>query len=425
VPGWRPLIEGAAARQIHDLLRVIADELAQAGPGSDGFDACLGAGSAGIAVFFAYLERAGLAPGAAEQSERFLAAAEEAIGTCDLGASLMGGFAGIAWATEHVRGPAPPGEEDPLEEIDAALHALLADEPAWAGRGFMHDVVGLGQYALERLPRASARLLLEQVVRRLAECAERGPAGPTWFTRPEQLAPEFRTACPRGNYNLGLAHGVPSVIALLASACARGVAVNVARPLLEGAASWLQAQRLPPGGDSAFPFWIAPGSPPVPARSAWCYGDLGVAAALLHAARALGGTAVEEQAVAVARLAARRDPARTGVSDAGLCHGAAGLAHMLLRLHRATGLPELHDAARSWLTRTLEMRQPGRPVGGFPSYDPERASLRAQRSSDRGPWVAEPGLLAGAAGVGLALLAAVSDIEPAWDRVLLVDVAPR
>jgi hypothetical protein len=38
--------------------------------------------------------------------------------------------------------------------------------------------------------------------------------------------------------------------------------------------------------------------------------------------------------------------------------------------------------------------------------------------------VADPGLLTGAAGIALALLAATSLIEPAWDRVLLVAVPP-
>jgi hypothetical protein len=406
------------------LLRELADELARAGPGSGDLDAGLASGSAGIAVFFAYVDRTGLVPGAAAQAERFLEAAEAAIGEYELRATLMGGFVGIAWAVAHLRGPAPAGEDDPLAEIDAALLALLADGPGWEHQGFVSEVVGVGQYALERLPLQSARALLEQVVRRLAACAERGPDGVTWFTRPEQFIPSLRDQCPRGHYNLGLAHGVPAVVAVLARACASGVAVETARPLVEGAVPWILSRRLPPGGDAAFPFWIAPGTTPVPARLGWCYGDAGVAAALFQAARALGTPAVEAAAIEVAELAARRDPARTGVTDTGLCHGAAGVAHQLLRLYRATARPELGHAARAWLERTLAMRQPGRPVGGFPSHDPEGESLRARRSGQDGPWVADPGLLHGAAGVGLTLLAATTAVEPAWDRLLLVDVAP-
>jgi hypothetical protein len=40
-------------------------------------------------------------------------------------------------------------------------------------------------------------------------------------------------------------------------------------------------------------------------------------------------------------------------------------------------------------------------------------------------WKTEPGFLSGVAGVGLALLAAVTDFEPLWDRVLLVSIPPK
>ena len=40
-------------------------------------------------------------------------------------------------------------------------------------------------------------------------------------------------------------------------------------------------------------------------------------------------------------------------------------------------------------------------------------------------WKTEPGFLSGVAGIGLGLLAAVTDLEPAWDRVLLVAIPPR
>ena len=40
-------------------------------------------------------------------------------------------------------------------------------------------------------------------------------------------------------------------------------------------------------------------------------------------------------------------------------------------------------------------------------------------------WLASEGLLDGAIGVGLALLAAVHPIDPAWDRMLLCDLHER
>ena len=61
--------------------------------------------------------------------------------------------------------------------------------------------------------------------------------------------------------------------------------------------------------------------------------------------------------------------------------------------------------------RTLELRQPGRGISGFSAY--------RLRSDGRVTWADDPGILTGAAGIALALLAATTPIEPAWDRMLL------
>jgi lantibiotic modifying enzyme len=182
--------------------------------------------------------------------------------------------------------------------------------------------------------------------------------------------------------------------------------------LLEGAVRWLLAQQLPGG----FPAWVGPEDEEKPARLAWCYGDPGVAAALLGAARCLHEPAWERQALAMAQRASERPADQAGVVDTGLCHGAAGLGHLFNRLYQATNEPQLAEAAQSWFARALQMRRPGRGIGGY----------QAWTLGDKGEmtWVAESGLLTGAAGIALSLLAATTAIEPAWDRVLLVALPP-
>jgi hypothetical protein len=218
---------------------------------------------------------------------------------------------------------------------------------------------------------------------------------------------------PEGYYNLGLAHGVPGVLALLGAACAAGIRKETARPLADGAAAWLLAQEGAAGEGAGFPVWLAPGAPRAPARVAWCYGGLGIAAALLVAARGVGNGEWEREAVRIGLAAAERDPEQAGVRDAGLCHGAAGNAHLFNRMAQATGEPRFARAARFWLARALEMRRPDRGIGGFQAF-------RSPGAGEPAGWVDEPGVLMGAAGIALALLAATTDVGPAWDRMLLV-----
>ena len=161
----------------------------------------------------------------------------------------------------------------------------------------------------------------------------------------------------------------------------------------------------------------APGRRGERARLAWCYGDPGVAAALLGRPVASRNRPGSPAALAIARRAAERPFEEAGIKDAALCHGCAGLGHLFNRMFQATGEPKLAQAARAWFERTLAMRRPGRGIGGYEAWQPDAAGNPA--------WSADPGLLNGAAGIALALLAAMTSIEPLWDRMLLVSVPPR
>jgi lantibiotic modifying enzyme len=411
---WQPLLEGEWKDRAWESIRAIRNELSRLDGAAIG--PSLAGGATGLAVLHGYLAQAEGGPEHAAAAVRHLRGATADAAGSPTEASLYSGLTGVGWALAHLQGRlAQLDGEDDLAEIDEALREHLDKSPWREDYDLISGLVGFGVYALERLPRPAALSCLQRVIDRLAETAEQTAEGITWWTKPAWLPAETRAKWPHGYYNLGLAHGVPGVIAILGLACATDVAVAKARPLLEGAVRWLLAQQVAGG----FPAWVrGPGAEDTPARLAWCYGDPGAAAALLGAARCLEEPAWECEALAIARRAAERPPEQAGVVDAGLCHGAAGLGHLFNRLVQATGDPKLGDAAQFWLRRTLAMRHPGRGIAGFAAWMPKT-------NEDKDGWVDEPGLLTGAAGIALALLAAVTPIEPAWDRLLLVRIPPR
>ena len=201
---------------------------------------------------------------------------------------------------------------------------------------------------------------------------------------------------------------------MLGGAYGAGVARAKVRPLLDAAVAWLLAQMVNDDTGSSFPPWVGPGIEPAENRSAWCYGNPGIAATLLCAARCVGEPAWEDRAIEIVRIATQRPPEKTGVADAGLCHGAAGLGHVYNRMFQATGEKFLEEAARFWFEQTLELRHHGRGIAGFSTSMPDETGKRA--------WVDDPGVLTGATGIALALLGAATPIEPAWDRMLLISV---
>jgi lantibiotic biosynthesis protein len=409
---WQPVLEGPLAKSAAESVRAIAARLRETTGSSK---ASLALGHAGLAVFFGYLPNDLLDADAREVSESYLDLAAEAVASQPMSASLFPGFTGVAWALEHL-GARNPGAaaDDPSAEIDEALERLLEKSP-WTGPyELAGGLVGIGAYALERLPRPRAAQCLAHVVDRLHELAEELPGGVAWRTGARFLTLATPQQCPNGYFDLGVAHGVPGAICILAAAAQAGIAPEKCRRTAGQAVRWLWRQRLGEAAHSLFPPFVASELAARPSRSAWCYGDAGVAAALLTAARASGDRELERRSIEVARAVASRPAERCGVVDAALCHGATGLGHIFNRFFQHTGEPLFADASRNWFSRAMQMRRPGQGIGGY---------LSAENNADGGlDWVEDASLLTGAAGIGLALLAATTATEPAWDRMLLISM---
>lgn len=399
---WAPLLEGEAAERAAKAVSAIAADLraAAATPESAALDAEL-------ALFFGELARR------SSVADHVLAVAlieraMDSVGEGNASPALFKGFTGVALTVGLLTGPvlAPPvsEEDDPCAAVDEALEALLDAEPFSETAPFdlLHGLSGFGVYALARMDRPTARRVLRKVIARLDEASVKRPDGRAWRSPPSSFALAF----PAGTLDLGVAHGVAGVISMLGMACAAGV--EEARPILEGSVAFLFAQE-DKRAAARFPSAIVPSGPPPQVRWAWCYGDPGIAAALLVAARGAGEAAWEAKAREIARVAITCSAEKTLVMDAGICHGAAGLGHVYNRLFQATGDESIGEAARAWMNRALDMRQAGKGIGGYQTYK----TLQDASSA----WGDDPSILTGAPGIGLALMAATSDEEPAWDRM--------
>lgn len=332
----------------------------------------------------------------------------------EIGPHLYGGSVGVAWVFEHLMrcGFTDAIDENTNDHVDAVL--LEALEQDWQGQyDLIAGLVGIGVYALERLPAASGAELIAGVVGHLEKTARPQGEGVLWWTEPQDLPEKHRSGWPGGYSNTGLAHGSAGVVGFLAGAVLAGQCKEAAAALLGSAVVGLLGQRCAPNDRSVFaPFCDERGFGN-PARTAWCYGDPGVSIALLRAGEALHRPDWIALAVEVARRAAARDEVVVGVADAGLCHGSMGLAHIFGRFGQATGDAYFNEPARRWLDVTL--RIVATDGVGF---------HRAERNGEMGiAYRADTSFLSGANGTILALLAAVSaSSSPDWDRKLLISV---
>lgn len=412
---WKPIADSETASACWRAIEEIEHDLAARLPDAPSMG--VAGGSAGLALFFSYLAACREGSNAADHALRAVGQSIDALGTAAPVPSLYGGFCGVGWTVEHLTREHFEGEGDLCAEIDAALAAILAHPAPDLKYELINGLAGFGLYLVERLPHADGTRLLSRILDLLETTAEESAAGTTWFTVPAWVPESQSDWMPEGGYNLGVAHGVPGVLGFLAAARRGGVDDPRLARLAEGTVSWLLAQRIHAEDESVFPTGVVPGQDLKPARTAWCYGDLGIAGVLLPAARSFGRRDWEAEALAMAHRAARRPVGSFRTKDACLCHGAVGVAHLFNRLYQATGDGELRDAAVAWYRRALSMRRSGEGIAGFLTW-----AVVAPRELS---WLPEPGFLSGAAGIGLGLLAAVTAVEPSWDRVMLLSVAPE
>jgi hypothetical protein len=377
-------------------------------------------GAAGVAVLFGQLDRIFADEGWDSAAHEFLSIAVRS--TEQAGASIPGLFGpvdGLAYATWSLSrdGSRYAGLLAKLDSTlaDAALTRAeqLTGDPGNHPFRLYDTVMGLagtGGYLLARKDDPRLREVLTRVLDSLVVLCGTGPAGPNWFTPPAHLEPgsPIGQQYPDGVFNCGLAHGIPGPLALLALALDAGIAVPGQVEAIRRAGHWLANQRV---DDDWGPSWASGVGPAAkqgpPAHNAWCYGALGVARALWLAGRAISDEQLTGLALETMYGIYRRPWAARAVGHSpGLCHGVAGLLQVTARFAAETGEAVFISQAKELTDRLLGLYRPAVRTGYY-CVDLD------------GEPVEQGGLLDGAAGAALALSAA-SEVEPTWDRLLLL-----
>jgi lantibiotic biosynthesis protein len=429
---WQPVLSGAELERGWTVVKEIAEAL-QRPPAAwipveiEGVEpyriarsSTLAMGTAGLALFYAYLSHSSESRELmADEADRYIFRSCDALEMVPMQAGLYRGISGIAWVVQHLQGflyedESDDTDTDPNMQIDRILleHVGLPENfDLWDG------CVGMGVYTLERYPYPGAKKLLELLIDRLDQLSSPSDLGITWITNPETVPRQTQTASSGGYYDLGVAHGIPGVISFLSRVHALGISQKITGKLLEGAVSWLLAQQWESHDGSLFPQFIQ--FPEKKSRTSgtfgFCHGDLGLAAALAAAADCTGEASWKAKAIETAHASInylKHFFPKAPFTNPHLCHGTAGLGHLFNRLYQTTGVERFKEEARKWFRYTLDMRKPGTGIAGFSKYgineDGERSELY------------DPGFIQGAAGIGLAFLGAMTEMEPGWDRLMLI-----
>jgi len=392
--------------------------------------ASVGVGYAGLALLFGQLERCLPGEGWELRAHNCL---ELAAYECeDISPGLFGGFAGLALVTWSL---SQNGERYAglLSTLDGALFQRLPELVARVNGessgipsseyDTISGLAGIAAYLLVRADGPEYREQLAPVLGALVRLWEEVDGRPRWHTpsRFTNYNAEVRRQFPHGNLNCGLAHGIPGPLAALSLASLAGITESATEQTIRAMADWLVMNR----SDDAWGHnWaneiglaaveghgdrphFALEKPGTPARNTWCYGSAGVAASLALAGQALGVDRYGSVARDAMRAIMRRPKRERAIDSPTLCHGLAGLMQVFTRFAQGVDGDEFVPAVEGIFAEIEE------------AFEPD--SLLGFRSVElRGLRVDNPGLLEGAPGVALALLAAGTAASPEWDRILLL-----
>jgi hypothetical protein len=297
-----------------------------------------------------------------------------------------------------------------------ADHLLHDDGMPVSRFDLISGAAGLAAYLLPAAGVREADSGLQRLLAALVAITGESRVRPRWFTPASAMADESLSAAyPHGHLNLGLAHGIPGPLAVMALAVRAGVEVPGLAEATLRTARWLADQVVEDPWGISWPTMIGLDSAGTPrpagdhqaGRTAWCYGAPGVCRALWLAAGALDDDSLREVALAGLRALLRRPPASRGVDSPTFCHGIAGMLQITLRFAHETGDPQLAAAAQGLVDELLAGYSADSLVG-FQNLEPGGAGID------------QPGLLDGAAGVAAVLMACCTDVEPTWDRLFLL-----
>lgn len=394
----------------------------------------LGRGHPGISLLFN--SRAANSPGDHAVAHQHLQHAarhlKEVEQPCD---GLFGHVTGVGFAMAAARA-ATGGYGTALEalhgRIAEAARALARRTTTGAGRDLdEYDVIsgltGMGRFLLLRAHEDTTGL--HEVLEALATTALLGAADgkhqgaaaplPGFWAQGAPSARQNRKTSEltrHGHLNLGLAHGIPGPLALLALTKEQGHGSDRQSAAIERLADlltrWIRH-------DEHGPYWpnyltrdeYLSGTSQGHRRSfRWCYGTPGVARALQLAGRACGRADWQRTADDAIAAVLATPRSQWGILDTGLCHGWAGVLHLLGFFAdgpHSTAVRVARDAIAATITDTFD---PDTRYGHRVAFEECLAG---------GDY---PGLLEGAAGVALALddYAHGAHGRFPWDAALLV-----
>ncbi|MXO04124.1 lanthionine synthetase C family protein [Flavobacterium sp. HBTb2-11-1] len=324
------------------------------------------------------------------------------------------GIAGFGWALEHLQleNFIEFDNDEVLSDLDHYLFERQSVDTSIGYFDFLHGSIGYGYYFLSRYKSTTSQKLknrykiyLLELISSIEKFAIESENKMKW----ESI---LSIETQKRGYNFSLSHGIPSTINFLSRLHNYSDFKSRVKPMIEKSISYiLHHKNKETSHYSIFPnFECELDNNNRHSRLAWCYGDLGIGITLLQAAKTLQNKNLNKTAIDILKHSAQRiERQDTLVSDAGICHGAFGIAKVFNRAYKETRDPTFKEATEHWLNEGLKMSFHEDGLAGYKKW-----------IGGKQTWKNELSLLEGISGIGLVIIDYLTNNEFNWDECLMI-----
>lgn len=252
-------------------------------------------------------------------------------------------------------------------------------------------------------------LILEYIIELCEDKDIMGIKLPGWYIKTEeQLTEKEKSTLTDGCFNLGLSHGVPSLLVNLCNAEKLNIRVKGQYEMIEKISKFLFNYGIDEKEGYGWDYTISLNDYKKGIRNseigrdAWCYGTPGVAYSLFLAGETLNNKEYMNYAIESMKIAGRR---LKGAMSPTFCHGYSGIAYISNKFYKLTNIDEFKDIALELSDKILSL------------HDKENTFNFVDIVSENGEtrYCDSIGILEGAVGIILTLLSIENGRKTPWD----------
>lgn len=407
---WIPVLEGEYAARARNILHEISDKIEtrltmEQNPN-------LITGMAGQMLFLH--EFAGDKINLESSVERLV---EMVAGNVRMDCSLMHGLSGIGYVLKLINETTTVLDNETIDRLYHYTRRLTEKSLIERNFDYLHGYLGACLFLLEEDDNNENIELFKKVVNVLRHQAIPLKKGIGWLSLYElrvQFAGIEREQLQ--TFNLGLSHGLPAIVQILYCLHTRFSELNISLLADEVLNTLMNEESEQNKQDCGYYYRLYGGEriSNYSGQLSWCYSDLGIAITYFNLWQMTGRSGLWQRASRIAASCAEKKMEDTPGMGSGICHGAAGIAHIFNRMFQITKNDVYRQASCYWYSVLFDtFIRWSEEEGGIYAMDYDRKTGKRKVSNDYG-------LLEGLSGIGLTLHSAISCIPPVWDKILLL-----